>query len=66
MLPDTINAMKIITYDVKNIVESLIENDEQPREVTLEEVMEVVKAWAIDDFGDNWNVFYQTDDGDEL
>lgn len=66
MLPDTINAMKIITYDVKNIVESLIENDEQPREVTLEEVMEVVKAWAIDDFGDNWNVFYQTDDGEEL
>jgi hypothetical protein len=66
MLPDTINAMKIITYDVKNIVESLTENDEQPREVDLEEVMEVVRAWAIDDFGDNWNVFYQTDDGDEL
>lgn len=49
-LPERINVMKVISYDVQDIVERLTENDETLRTVTLEEVMEQVEAWVQEDF----------------
>ncbi len=49
-LPKRINVMKVISYDVQDIVERLTENDETLRTVTLEEVMEQVEAWVQEDF----------------
>jgi len=49
-LPERINVMKVISYDVQDIVERLTENDETLRTVTLEEVMQQVEAWVEEDF----------------
>jgi predicted transcriptional regulator len=49
-LPKRINVMRVISYDVQDIVERLTENDETLRTVTLEEVMEQVEAWVQEDF----------------
>jgi hypothetical protein len=49
-LPERINVMKLVTYDVQDIVQRLTENDEALREVTLEEVMQQVEAWVEEDF----------------
>lgn len=66
-LPERINAMKVITYDVQNIVESI--HDWQEKEIddiTIEDVMEFIEDWVIDDFGDAYGVIYQDENGEEL
>ena len=66
-LPERINAMNVVTYDVQNIVESLTESDEEYREVTLEEVMEVVQSWASDDLNANSaSLIFQDENGNDL
>jgi len=50
-LPEEIQVSRHMYYDVQDIAKSLIENDERTIEsVTLEEVLDVVLAWAYDDF----------------
>lgn len=67
MLPERINVMRVITYDVQNIVESLTENDEEWREVTLDEVLDIVQVWANDDFAlEDIPFIYVDENGEEL
>lgn len=67
-LPERINVMKVISYDVQDIVERLTENDETLRTVTLEEVMEQIEAWVQDDFPADRikDLIIQDQDGEEL
>lgn len=65
-LPERINVMKLVSYDVKDIVFSLIENDTDEREVTLEDVMRVVEAWVEDDFGTTHDLIWQDENGEDL
>ena len=72
-LPERINVMKVISYDVQDIVERLTENDETLREVTLEEVMQQVEAWVEEDFscghGHTENIrdlIFQDQNGEDL
>lgn len=73
-LPERINVMKLVTYDVQDIVERLTENDETPREVTLEEVMVQVEAWVHEDFNggqsawasDLKDLIFQDENGEDL
>lgn len=73
-LPERINVMKLVTYDVQDIVERLTENDETPREVTLEEVMVQVEAWVHEDFNGGQNAWasdlkdliFQDENGEDL
>jgi hypothetical protein len=60
--------MKVISYDVQDIVERLTENDETLRTVTLEEVMEQIEAWVQDDFPADRikDLIIQDQDGEEL
>lgn len=67
-LPERINVMKVISYDVQDIVERLTENDETLRTVTLEEVMEQVEAWVQEDFPADRikDLIIQDQDGEDL
>jgi hypothetical protein len=67
-LPEVINASKVVTYHVENIVESILSMDsEKTKEsVTLDEVLDIIRVWVVEDFGDDWNIIYQDEDGKEL
>jgi hypothetical protein len=67
-LPEVINASKVVTYHVENIVESILSMDsEKTKEsITLDEVLNIIRVWVIEDFGDDWNIIYQDEDGKEL
>ena len=67
-LPERINVMKVISYDVQDIVRTLTENDDTPREVSLEEVMEQVEAWVQEDFPAERlkDLIIQDENGEEL
>ncbi len=67
-LPKRINVMKVISYDVQDIVERLTENDETLRTVTLEEVMEQVEAWVQEDFPTERikDLIFQDENGEDL
>jgi len=66
-LPETINAMKCITYDVAAIVDAMMSMDykETQEEITLEDILE----WIGDDVEadiNSSNVIYQDENGGEL
>jgi len=68
-LPQAINAMKVITYEVDSLVE-IISNDLQvePHEITLEMIMERVEEWASTDITEGRDDFiiYQDENGSEI
>jgi len=66
-LPERINAMKSVTYDVESIVDAMMTMDyrETQEEITLEDILE----WIGDDVEADINfsnVFYQDENGGEL
>lgn len=65
MLPEYINAIKTMTYDVPMIVQSLTELGET--DIDLERVMEYIEQWVYEDMAslDN-NIVYQDENGEEL
>ena len=67
-LPKRINVMRVVYYDVQDIVERLTENDETLRTVTLEEIMEQVEAWVEEDFPADRikDLVIQDENGEEL
>ena len=51
MLPEEIQVSRHMYYNVPDIVKSLTENDNRnPDDITLDEILEVVLEWAYDDF----------------
>ena len=69
-LPERINAIKAITYDVRQIVESLMaENElEDDSTITLEMVMERIESWVEEDFMNDVadSTIFQDENGEEL
>ena len=69
-LPERINAMKTISYDVRRIVEDLItENElEDDSTITLEMVMEKIESWVEEDFMNDVadRTIFQDENGEEL
>lgn len=67
-LPKRINVMRVVSYDVQDIVERLTENDETLRTVALEEIMEQVEAWVEEDFPADRikDLIIQDENGEEL
>ena len=66
-LPERVNAMKCISYDVEQIVDAMMtmEYRESEQEITIEDVLE----WIGDDVEADINfsnVFYQDENGGEL
>lgn len=72
-LPERINVMKVITYDVQQIVNDLIESGHEDGAVTIDDVMEYIDSLVQEDFGCGWghtantgDLIYQTSDGEDL
>ena len=68
-LPERINAMKVISYDVQQIVETLMaEQEVEAEEVTLEMVMDRIESWVEEDFINDVSdsTIYQDENGGEL
>jgi hypothetical protein len=68
-LPERINAMKCITYDVQQIVESLMAEQEiEAESVTIEMVMDRIESWVEEDFMNEASdsTIYQDENGSEL
>lgn len=68
-LPKRINAMKVISYEVEAIVETLVgENDIRPDEVTLEMIMDRIDDWASSDLSEARDdlIIYQDENGEEI
>ena len=69
-LPERINVMRVVTYDVQNIMESIVSmnTDRDFDSITLEEVMEQVEAWVQEDFPADRikDLIIQDQDGEDL
>ena len=64
-LPEYVNASRVITYDVREILESLTElSPDAP--ATDEQIMEYVMDCIASDFGGFYGVIIQDQDGVEL
>ncbi len=63
-LPERINAIKTVTYDVPAIVESLEQMGME--DIDLEVVMEFIQEWVFEDFGGDSGIIFQDENGDEL
>ena len=64
-LPEYVNASRVITYDVREIQESLLElSPDAP--ATDEQIMEYVFDCIATDFGGFYNVIIQDEEGNEL
>ena len=67
-LPERINVMKVMTYDVQQIVNDLIESGQEDGTVTLDDVMGYVEELVREDFSVDpmGDLIYQDEDGEEL
>jgi hypothetical protein len=63
-MPERINAIKTVTYDVPAIVESLEQMGME--DIDLEVVMEFIQEWVFEDFGGDSGIIFQDENGDEL
>ena len=63
-LPERINAIKTVTYDVPAIVESLEQMGME--DIDLEVVMEFIQEWVFEDFGGDSGIIFQDENGEEL
>jgi len=63
-LPERINAIKTVTYDVPAIVESLEQMGME--DIDLEVVMEFIQEWVFEDFGGDSGIIFQDENGNEL
>ena len=77
-LPERINVMKVVTYDVERLVADIREcwaQDERANdEVVLEDVLAWISDWVEDDFScgcgrryaDTSSLIYQDENGEEI
>ena len=67
-MPESITAMRTVTYRTEQIIEDIAEASEKPAsEVTIEEVMEWVADNATEDLAYSRNgIIYQDQDGGEI
>lgn len=69
-LPERINAIKVISYNVPDLVDAIVElnNGEITKDdVTLDELLDLVSGWADEDMTNAPNkIIYQDENGEEL
>ena len=63
-LPEYINAIKTVTYDVPAIVESLVEMGME--DIDFDVVFEFIQEWVFEDFGGDSGIIFQDENGEEL
>ena len=69
-LPERINVMKVVSYDVTAILEDMGEpespNDKPTDELTVDDLLDWIAPWVSEDFGTTRHLIYQDEDGNEL
>ena len=69
-LPERVNAIRTVTYNVASIVETIVEmnaGDVKAEDVTLEEVLDIIAEWATEDLANSrTGIIYQDQNGEEL
>lgn len=66
-LPDHINVMKVVTYDVQRICEDIqVATEKSIDEITIEDCLDWISDWVQEDFGGSTNLIYQDENGNEL
>ena len=69
-LPERINVMKVVSYDVTAILEDMGEpespNDKPTDELTVDDLLEWVMPWVVEDFGTARNLIWQDENGEDL
>ena len=63
-LPERINVIKVITYDVESIRRDA-HNAGLPLD-NVDDVMEFIEEWVEDDFGSLSGLIFQDENGNEL
>lgn len=62
-----VNAVKTITYNVNEIRETIAEMNEIPVEdVPMQEALDMLEKFVIEDFGDSYGVILLDEDGEQL
>lgn len=72
-MPERINVMKVVTYDVQQIINDLTESGKDGETITIDDVMGIVEDYVRDDFSCGCghqeplgNLIFQTSDGEDL
>lgn len=67
-LPERINVMRVISYDVAEVRDSLAElNGIDPEEVKISEIVNLIEGWVGEDFAmQEGKEIWQDQDGEEL
>jgi len=67
-LPKVITAMRAVSYTTEQIIELIAEVNEKPMsEVTLEEVMDRIADYAVEDLAYSGNgIVYQDENGGDI
>ena len=69
-LPERINAVRAVTYNVASIEETIVEmnaGDVKAEDVTLEEVLDIIAEWATEDLASSRvGIIYQDENGEEV
>lgn len=67
-LPNRINAIHTVTYNVEEVRDSLAElNGVMPSQVSETEIFELIQSWITEDFGQYvGDLTVQDENGDEL
>ena len=60
-LPEHVNVIKVVSYNVQQIVNNLIEAGQEDGTVTLDDVMDYVEELAREDFSCGWGHEHQGD-----
>lgn len=60
-LPEYVNVIKVVSYNVQQIVNDLIEDGQKDGTVTIDNVMDCVEELAREDFSRGWGHEHQGD-----
>ena len=70
MLPEKINVMRVVSYDVKQVVDSICDMDTSltPDQITLTEVCDYIQSWVDEDFSryDTSDLIWQDENGEDI
>lgn len=75
-LPERINVLKVITYDVEKVVQDIVQSrsygedgaapGDYAVEITVDDVMEWIMDWVEEDFGSIDGLIFQDENGEEI
>ena len=65
-LPQRINVIKTVTYDVPAILDDIKKMGMDFEIQTVDDVMEFIEDWVAEDFGSLDNLVFQDENGEEL